>query len=106
MTTTERGAPQNDPRGVHLAEAARIGNRGFPVFELTADVEELARLALAVAEVAIIEDEAGIPDSHETLGERRQSHPLRPAEAVPHHYDGKRPRAQRSIQPGVTPQAT
>ena len=45
--------------GVDLVEAARVGERRGPVAELALDVEQLARLAAAVAEVPVGEDQRG-----------------------------------------------
>ena len=59
VTAAERGAPQRDPLVVDLVEAAGVGERRGPVAELALDVEQLAGLAAAVAEVPVGEDERG-----------------------------------------------
>ena len=59
VAAAERGPPQRDPLVVDPVEAARVGERCRPVAELALDVEQLPRLAAAVAEVPVGEDERG-----------------------------------------------
>jgi hypothetical protein len=56
VTAAERASPDGEPRGINALERARIDNRRSPVVELTPDVQQLARLTVAVAEVAVIEN--------------------------------------------------
>src|SRR5215208_7258290 len=57
VPTAERGAPQRDPIGIHAFEAASAANRRAPVLELALDADQLARLATALAEAAVVERE-------------------------------------------------
>ena len=64
-----------------------MGDGGAPVFALAADAEQFARLAFAVAEVAVVEDQAGVARGLETLSESREPQRLDRAETVGHHDD-------------------
>jgi hypothetical protein len=68
VTAAERGSPDGDPRGIHTFERAGIGNRRSPVLKLTTDVQQLARLPVAVAEIAVIENAGREPGLGEALG--------------------------------------
>jgi hypothetical protein len=68
VTAAERASPDGDPRGINALERAGIGNRRSPVRQLTTDVQQLARLTIAVAEVAVIEDESRESGLGEALG--------------------------------------
>ena len=71
---------------------------GRPVFELLVDVEQLSRLALARAEVAIVEDQAGVAGLAEALGVGVESHLAHGAETVAHDHDGgRRGHARRGL---------
>src|SRR6266542_409126 len=54
-TAAERASPDGDPCGLYPLERTGIGTRRSPVLKLTTDVQQLARLTVAVAEVAVIE---------------------------------------------------
>jgi hypothetical protein len=68
VATRARGAPEGDPLGIDAVEPAGEGDRRPPVVELGAVVVELAWLALAGAEEAVVEDERGDPGGGEALG--------------------------------------
>jgi len=55
VAAAERGAPDRDGVRADAVERAREPQRGAPVLELAADVEQLARLAARIAEVAVRE---------------------------------------------------
>ena len=59
------------------------GDGGVPVGELSPDRQQLARLAAAVAEVAVGEGQRGDAGLGETFGESVQAHLACRAEAVP-----------------------
>jgi hypothetical protein len=67
MPACERGPPQRDPIVVDPVELACVGERCGPVAELALDVEQLPRLAAAVTEVPVGEDERGDPGVGEPL---------------------------------------
>jgi hypothetical protein len=68
MAAAEGRPPQRDPLVVDVIEAARVSERCSPVAELALDVEQLARLAAAVAEVPVGEGQRGDADVREAAG--------------------------------------
>ncbi|MGF6314737.1 hypothetical protein ABIA60_001015 [Pseudomonas frederiksbergensis] len=74
--------------------------RGFPVFELAVDIQQLARLALAVAEVAIVEYQASVAGGGEAGGKGRQAHLARPAKPMRHHHHRERSCTQWAVKVG------
>jgi hypothetical protein len=70
VTAAEGASPDRNPRGVYSTERAGVLDRCLPVAELTADIQQLARVPVTVAEVAVIEDEGREPGLSEALGVR------------------------------------
>ena len=100
VTASERGAPQRDPLAVDPVEAARIGDRRRPVGELAFDVEQLARLAAAVAEVPVGERERGDPRVREPASVRLEPELPSRAEAVSEDHE-RRPLGVGHEQPAA-----
>ena len=100
VAAAHRGTEGHDPRGVDAWEGAGPGDRRRPVLELAARVEQV-RLAAAVAEATVVEDEGREPGGGEALGERAQPVAPRPRQAVRHDHD-RRPGlgALRRVVPG------
>lgn len=90
VTTGERAAEQRHAVGVAPLEAARIDDRGAIILVLLGDVEQLARLAVTCAEMAVVEQQH--PDSGvaEALGVGIEAQLARGREAVRHHDDRRR----------------
>lgn len=61
VRSTEGVAPQRHPVGVEVGTSPDPGDGGSDVLVLTRDVDELAWLAAALTEAAVIEDERGDP---------------------------------------------
>jgi hypothetical protein len=55
--------------GIDPLKHAREVDRGTPVLELAVPVDKPARLALAVAEVPVVEDQRGDPGLGKAVGE-------------------------------------
>src|SRR5439155_21613937 len=87
MAAPERGPPQRDPLAVDPIEPARIGERCRPVAELALDVEQLARLAAAVSEVPVGEDERSHARICEPARVRLEPELAGRAEAVPEDHE-------------------
>ena len=100
MPAGERGPPQRDPIVVDPVEAARVRERGGPVAELALDVEQLPRLAAAVAEVPVGEDERSDAGVGESLGVGLEPVLARPTEAVAEDHQ-RRALGVRHEQPGA-----
>ena len=75
----------NSPTRSIPGSAARVVDRGPPVRELAADVEQLARLAAAGAEMAVVEHERGQAGRGEALGVGGQALVVHGGEAVAEH---------------------
>ena len=99
MPAAERGPPQRDPIVVDPVEAAGVRERCRPVAELALDVEQLAGLAAAVAEVPVGEHQRGDARVGEPLGVRLQAVLPRCAEAVAEDHQ-RRPLGVGHEQPG------
>lgn len=99
MATAERRAPQTDPIVVDPGQGAGIGDGGGPVGKLHADVEQLARHTGAVAEVAVVERQAGVAGRAEAVGVGIQPHRAHRAQAVRHHQQRRVGFAVRPVQP-------
>jgi hypothetical protein len=100
----ERAAEQADAVRVDPVEVARVRQRAVEVRVLARDVEQLAGLAAAGAEVAVIEQQHPDPGRAEALGVGGEAQLLGRAEAVRHHH--QRPRsveALRLVQPAGAP---
>src|SRR2546422_1050790 len=68
MSTGQRHAPEHDLLGVDAGQPARVRDRGAVVVELSLDAHELARLALARAQVAEVEQQRVVAGGGELLG--------------------------------------
>ena len=100
VAAAHRGAEGGDPLGVDAGQRAGEADRRAPVLELARGVEEV-RLAAAVAEAAMVEEERGDARRGEALGERPEPVAARPREAVRHDDDRRRGlAARRRIEPG------
>ena len=99
MAAAERGAPQGDPLAVDRVEAASVGERCGPVAQLALDVEQLARLAVAVAEVAVGEDQRRDAGVREPARVGLEPQLAGRAEAVAEDHQ-RRPLGVRHEQPG------
>ena len=95
VTTSERGAPQRDPLAVDPVQTARIGDRRRPVGELAVDVQQLARLPAAVAEVPVGEREGRDPRVRESASVRLEPELPSRAEAVSEDHE-RRTRRHRA----------
>ena len=97
VAAAERGAEQADARDP--LQPARVGERAAPVLELAVDVQQLARLAAAGAEVAVVEQQRGEAGLGEALGVGGQALVAHRREAVAEH-DGTRslPRGGRATR--------
>ena len=85
VATGERRAPQSDARLVDLGAGACTGDRGRPVLVLEADVDQLPRLTLAVAEVPVVEHKRGAAGLDKALGVGGKPVRARTREPVRHH---------------------
>jgi len=66
MPGRKRAAPEPDAVGIDARQAARVGDRRRPVVELPRNRDELARLAVACPEMAVVEEkhmEAGLREA-------------------------------------------
>ena len=72
MTAAERGSPQRDPIRVDAVGVPGPVDHRAVVVLLTADVQELARLAAGAAEVPVVEQHHGQTGVGEGLGVRGQ----------------------------------
>jgi hypothetical protein len=68
VRSTEGVAPQRHPVGVEVGTSPDPGDGGSDVLVLTRDVDELAWLAAALTEAAVIEDERDDPAGGEPFG--------------------------------------
>jgi len=91
----EGGAPGDDAAAVRLGQVPGTGDRGLPVFPLPGDRQQLARLALAVAEVPVVEHQAGVTGRAEPAGVGGESHRPHAAEPVGHHDHRRLPGRRR-----------
>src|SRR4051812_9510008 len=107
MTAAEGASPDGDPRGIDALERAGIGNCRSPVLKLTTDVQQLARLTVAVAEVAVIENQGREPGLGEALGELVEALVAHSREAVRQDYarSWTATAFHRSIEPRRAPRA-
>jgi hypothetical protein len=81
MGAAEGVAPQRDPAGIEVVASPDPCDRGPEVLLLAREVDDLAWLAAALAEAAIVEHQGGDPAGGEPFGVGEQ--PVhRPAEAV------------------------
>src|SRR5205823_3917313 len=87
VPAAERGAPQRDAVAVDPVETASVGKGGGPVAELALDVEQLARLAAAVAEVPVGEDQRGDAGIREAAREGLQAVLARRPQAVAEDHE-------------------
>src|SRR5437660_11965647 len=78
MASGERKAPEGEPGWVHLVDRPNVCDGGAPVLELPPHVDELARLAAAVAEMPEVEGERRQPSLA-----KRDCEPLQPADLDP-----------------------
>ena len=76
--------------GVDLLAAPGVGERGAPVLPLAPGIHQVARLAAAVAEVAVVEGEDREAGGGEVLGEGVEALAADAAEARSHHHAGRR----------------
>ena len=81
--------------------AAGAGDRGGPVLQLALDIQQLSRLPVAAAEVAVVEHQAGVARLREPLRKAVQAHFLDGAEAMGHHDNRVRSRGGRQIKPAT-----
>jgi hypothetical protein len=93
----ERAAEQADALRIDPVEVARVRQRAAEVSLLAGDVDQLAGLAAAGAEVAVIEQQHPDPGRAEALGVGGEAQLLGPAEAVRHHH--QRPRSLEALRP-------
>jgi hypothetical protein len=100
----EGAAEQGDAVRVDPLERTPIGDRGLVVLLLLADVKQLARLAGAGTEVAVVEDESGDALLREALGVRVEAHLTRTGEAVRHDDERQRAVCVGLVDPRSTPQ--
>ena len=91
--------------GSTLSSCRAQRDRRPPVVELGLVVDELARLAVARAEVPVVEHERGQARGGEALGVRVEALLADAVEAVADHDAGHRFRAGRAIVPGGAPSA-
>jgi hypothetical protein len=85
------GSPYPDAVGLDLREGLRVGDRVAVVADLRPRVDLLARLAVAGAEVAVVEHQRPKATGGERLTEAVEIHLLDGGEAVRHHDRGDRP---------------
>jgi hypothetical protein len=86
VTTAERATPERDPRGFDALQLTGVSERRGPILELAFDVEELARLALASAEVTVVKRENGKSAGLKALCIPVEAHLLDRAQTVTHHH--------------------
>ena len=81
--------PKGNPVGVYLAKPTRGGDRRLPILDVPSRADQVAGLAVTLAEAAVVEQQRGQPGRGEPLGERRQAErPLRP-KTVGHDDHGR-----------------
>ena len=86
MAAGVAAAPDPDPARVHLGHRLQVGD-GVPVVaDLRPRVDLLARLTVAGAEAAVVEDQDVEPGRGKHLGEAVQVHLLNRGEAVRHDH--------------------
>ena len=101
VTAGERGAPDGDPVRIHALQAACEGDGAMPVAVLPTDVDELTRLAVAAAQVAIVEGQCRVPCRAEALGVGVKPPLLQHSDPVPQDdARGGRIPGRRRPQPG------
>ena len=102
VATGVAAPPHADPVAIDLRQGGRVGDRVAIVPHLRPRVDLLARLAVAGAEVAVVEHQGVEPGRGERLGVLVEVHLLHGREAVRH--DDRRRRAGRTVC-GVEPSA-
>jgi hypothetical protein len=90
MGAAVTGAPHADAVGGELRARLGVGDRVAVVADLLPGVDLLARLAVAGAEIAVVEHQRPQPPGGERLGEVVQVHFLDRGEAVGHDDGGDR----------------
>ncbi len=68
MGAAERVAPQRDPVGIEVVASPGPRDRGPEVLLLAGEVDDLAWLAAALPEAAVVEDQGGDAAGGEPLG--------------------------------------
>ena len=68
MRSGVRNTPQTDPVSIHVIAQGGIGNGVDQIVNLFPGINMLARFALAVAEISVIEGHRGEPGIGEKLG--------------------------------------
>lgn len=101
MTTAEGGSPDDDAAGIDIVAAAGKSDGGLPVLQLLPDIQQLARLAFAVAEVAVIKDQTGVAGGTEALGEGIKAHDAGAAQTMGHDDHGRRTPGLGQVKPGA-----
>lgn len=102
MSAAKGAAPDRNPCAIDVATTLHEGNGGVPVRELTLDRQELARLAPALAEVAVVERQRGDAGLRKTLTESIQTHLAGATEAVPKDDHRRRRHAVGQVKPRRT----
>src|SRR6266566_5209784 len=102
VTAGVAATPDPDPARVHLGQRVQVSD-GMPVVaDLRPRVDLLARLPVAGAEAAVVEDQGVEPGRGERLGEPVQVHLLDRGEAVRHDHGGPgRARPFRGVEPAA-----
>ena len=100
VAAAHRGAEGRHALGVDARQRPGEGDRRPPVLELALRLEQV-RLAAAVAEAAVVEDERRDARRREALGEGPEPVAPRPREPVRHDHDRRLRRVARGgIEPG------
>ncbi len=100
VAAIHRRPERRDARGIDTGQRARERDGRAPVVQLARGMEQV-RLARAVSEPAMVEQQRGDARSREALGERAQPIAARPGQAMRHDDDGCRSLALRGgIEPG------
>jgi hypothetical protein len=81
--------PDPDPLGIDLLEGLGEGDRVAVVLDLQMGVDVLAARAVAVPEVAVVEQDGGVPGAREHLRVGGLDDLLHVAPAPRHHHDGE-----------------
>ena len=90
VAAAHRRSEGDDPLRVGAVERACVRDRRAPVLELARRLEQV-RLAAAVTEAAVVEDEREQPRRREALGERAEAVAACPGQPVGHHHHRRRP---------------
>jgi hypothetical protein len=72
VSTAERVTPQRHPVGVEVVPSPNPGDGGSEVLALSGEVDDLARMAAALPEAAVVEDQGGDAVGGEPFGIGKQ----------------------------------